>query len=95
MFEIQGLNKLQRELDQAQRALDELDGELGTVQFDPHDPASIETAIQSACQMIDSQVGQYSSNPIIGPLIDQIKESYRENIVQKAAEARLQVEEDE
>ncbi|TLX56173.1 hypothetical protein DN824_17200 [Stutzerimonas nosocomialis] len=95
MFEIQGLNKLQRELDQAQRALDELDGELGTVQFDPHDPASIETAIQSVCQMIDSRVGQYSSNPIVGSLTDHIKESYRENIVQKAAEARLQVEEDE
>lgn len=95
MFEIRGMNKLQRELDQAQRALDELDGELVTVQFDPHDPASIEAAIQSVCKIIDSRVGQYTANPIVGPLINQMKESYRDNIVQKAAAARLQVDENE
>lgn len=95
MFEIKGLNKLQKELKQAQRALEELDGKLGTVQFDPHDPASIEAAIQSVCQMVDSRAGQYAGNPVVGPLIEQAKESYRNQIVQKAAEARLQVNKDE
>ncbi len=94
MFNITGLDKLQKELEEAQRALDELDGELGTVTFTPHDPASIEAAIQSVNQMVDGRVGQYVSNPFVGPLIEQMKETYRESILQKAAEARLQFDMD-
>jgi len=95
VFKITGLDKLQRELAESQRALSELNGELGTVNFDPHDPASIEAAIQSANQMIDQRVGQYASNAIIGPLIDQMKETYREGIIEKAAAARLESKQDE
>jgi predicted nucleotide-binding protein len=42
MFEIEGLDRLTRELDQFSKALAELDGEITEVQFDPSDPASIE-----------------------------------------------------
>jgi hypothetical protein len=75
--------------------LNELDGELGFVNFDPYDPASIEAAIQSVNRMIDSRIEPHAANPIVGSLADQMKESYRENILQKAAEARLQSDEDE
>ena len=95
MFKITGLDKLQRELAEAQRALSELDGELGTVNFDPHDPASIEVAIQSVNQMVDQRAGPYASNPVVKPMIEQMKEAYRESIVAKAAAARLKPEEDE
>lgn len=47
MLKITGLDKLQKELKEAERALSELDGELGVINFDPHDPASIEAAIHS------------------------------------------------
>ena len=95
MFKITGLDKLQKELGEAQRALADLDGELGSVNFNPHDPSSIEAAIQSVYQMMERRVGQYASNPIVGPLIDKMKETYRENILQKAAEARLKTDEGE
>lgn len=95
MFKIDGLQKLRRELKEAERAIAELDGELGVVGFDAQDPSSIEAAIQSVCRMIDDRVGQYESNPYVGPMIEQLKETYRENIVQKAAEARLQAAEDD
>lgn len=95
MFKITGLDKLQSDLKEAERALSELDGELGVVNFNPHDPASIEAAIQSVYQMVDERAGQYASNPIVGPLIEQMKEKYRENILQKASEARLKANEDE
>ena len=95
MFKITGLDKLQRELAEAQRALSNLDGELSTFRFDPHDPASIEAAIQSVNQMLDQHAGQYASNPIVGPMIDQMKAAYRESIVEKAATARLKPKEDE
>lgn len=94
MIKITGLDKLQREINEAQRALSELDGQLGTVHFDPHDPSSIESAIQSVNHMIDQRTAQYASNPIVAPLINQMKETYRESIVAKAAAARIESKED-
>ena len=95
MFKITGLDKLQKNLKDAQRALSELDGELGVVNFDPNDPASIEGAIQSVNRMIDDRLGEYSSNLIVGPLAEQMKEKYRESILEKAAEARLKSDGDD
>jgi len=45
--------------------------------------------------MIDDRAGQYVSNPVIGPMIEQMKDSYRESILQKASEARLSDKGDE
>ena len=90
MFKITGLDTLQRQLENAQRALGELDGELGSFKFDPNDPASIEAAIQLANQAIDEKVGAYANNPIIGPVIEEFKQACRENILEKASAARLQ-----
>ncbi|AXR30911.1 TPA: hypothetical protein ACIJ20_005018 [Pseudomonas aeruginosa] len=95
MFKITGLDKFQKDLKDAQRVLSELDGELGVVNFDPSDPVSIESAIQSVNRLIDERLGEYSANPIVGPLAEQMKEKYRETILQKAAEARLNSDEDE
>jgi hypothetical protein len=94
MLKITGLDKLQKELKVAQLVLGELDGNLGTVHFDPLDPASIENAIQKINQMIDERVSQYSSNSIIGPLAEQMKQAYREQLFQKAAGLRLNNNED-
>jgi len=94
MLKITGLDKLQKELKEAEQALNELDGELGVVNFDPQDPASIEAAIQSVNRIIDNRIESYADSPIVGSLTEQMKESYRENILQKAAEARLQSDED-
>lgn len=92
MFKIEGLDKLQRQLKDAERAFKELDGELGSVTFDPHDPASIEHAVHEMTRMIDDRVGGYVSNPIVGPLVDEMKTKYREAIVEKAATERLKIE---
>ena len=89
-LKISGLDKLNRTLSEAQQALSEIDGELGSVSFDPNDPASIEAAIQDVERMIDDKLGRYASNPIIAPLIDGMKERYREGILDKAAAARLE-----
>ena len=89
MFEMKGLDKLTSDLETAQRALANLDGELGTVSFDPEDPASIEAAIASVEQMLDEKVGRYAGNPFVGPLIEATKERYREAILDRAAQARL------
>lgn len=89
MSNITGLDKLSKQLADAQKALEALDGELGTVSFNPDDPASIEAAIQSVETIIDDRLGPFASNPIIAPLAGQMKEKYREAIIDRAAEARL------
>lgn len=94
MFKISGLDNLSRQLTDAQKALDVLDGELGTVSFDPDDPASIEAAIQSVETIIDEKLGPYANNPIIAPLAEEMKEKYRDAIIDRASEARLKRSDD-
>ncbi|KAB2937876.1 MAG: hypothetical protein K8F92_13570 [Hyphomicrobium sp.] len=89
MIKITGLDKLARTLDDAQKALSALDGELCTVHFDPSDPSSIERAIQQVEALIDERAGRYASNPIIAPIVQGMKEQYRQSILEKAAAARL------
>ncbi|HEV2503709.1 MAG TPA: hypothetical protein VGV39_11575 [Mesorhizobium sp.] len=94
-MKITGLDKLSRQLEDAQKAFGELDGELGRVSFTPDDPASIENAIRQVEDMLDARVGQYASNPFVAPLIEGAKERYREAILEKAAAARLREGEDQ
>lgn len=92
MASIKGLDKLSRDLKDAQRALSALDGDLAEVSFNPEDPASIEAAVRHVNDTIDQRVGRYLQNPIIGPLVEGMKERYRSAIMDRAAEARLRGE---
>lgn len=89
MFKIEGLDKLTRDLEAAQKALGELDSELGSVCMDPHDPASIEAAIQEAARLVDERVAPYASNPLVAQLVEGVKEAQREGLLERAAAARL------
>lgn len=88
MIKIDGLDKLQRELSTAQAALQSLDGELGTVNFNPEDPASIESAIAAMEAMIDGKLVGYQGNAFIAGLANDMKAQYREAILEEAAAAR-------
>ena len=88
MIKISGFEELQNELTQAQSALEQLDGELGSVSYDPNDPISIDSAICEMERIVDERVGKYSGNSIIEPMIEELKESYRDRILEQAAEAR-------
>lgn len=90
MLKIKGLDKLTRELDQLQKALAEVDGELGNVSFNPNDPASIEAAIVASEQMIDDRLGSYASNSTVRSIAADMKEKIREGIIERAAQARLE-----
>ena len=87
MSEITDLDKLQKDIAETLRALDEF-----SIKFNPHDSLSIEAAIQAMCQVLDDRIGQYASNPVVGPLIEQLKDEYREYITLRAEKARLQAE---
>jgi hypothetical protein len=56
MLKITGLDKLQKLLEDAQRAFKALDGQFATVKFDPDDAQSVEAAIRTMESAIDSNV---------------------------------------
>ena len=93
MFKIEGLDQLQRDLKRVQDAISELDGDLGSVSFNPDDPESIDLAISSMEKLIDEKVAGFEDNDIVASLIDEMKGQYRAMILEKAAEARLREEE--
>ena len=89
---ITGFDQLQRQLQAAQEALKRVEGELGTVQFDPNDPESIEAAMRQIDAIIDERLGDYLDNPIIGPLSERMKGKYKEAILEQAQAKRLEAE---
>lgn len=90
MIKISGLDTLTRNLADAQKAFEALNGELGTVSFNPDDPGGIEAAIQELERLVDERLAPYASNPIIGPMAEGLKQKYREGIIERAASARLE-----
>lgn len=90
MAKITGLDKLTKNLDQLSKAMAELDGDICQVKFNPHDPASIEQAIQAMETAIDARIASYANNPMVSGIVDEMKEKYRDAILEKAARARLQ-----
>jgi len=89
MIKITGLDKLTKQLSDAQRAFSEIDGELGSVSFDPTDPATIEHAIKNMEALVDARLELYKNNPLVAPIAEQMKTSYRQAIIDRAAAARL------
>ncbi len=90
-----GLDKLQRELNQLQKTIASLDGDITSVNFDPEHPQSIELAVQKMEEEIDRRAGNLRGNQIAIDLVSEIKENFRQAIFEKAAEARQQASDDE
>jgi hypothetical protein len=72
----------------ARAALRSLDGEIGSVNFNPDDPASIESAIAAMEAMIDCKLVGYEGNAFIADLANKMKAQYRAAILEEAAAAR-------
>lgn len=90
MIKISGLDQLTRQLEEAEQAMAQIDGDLLTVSVDPNDPASIEAGIAQAHALIDAKVQPWADNPLVAQLADGIKEQYRHAIIERAAQARLE-----
>ena len=87
---MQGIDKLLKELDQAQKALALLDGALTTVEFDPSEPASIQAAISKMEGKVDACVESYSRNPMVKEMAGEIKANLAEQIQVQAEKARTE-----
>jgi len=91
-LKITGLDELQKQIDDAAKALQALDGELTAVRYNPNDPSSVEAAVVQIEQTIDAKISPYRGNKIVENLTAQLKERYRQQIYDRAAKARSQGE---
>jgi hypothetical protein len=81
---IEGLDKLQRELQDAERAMRTLDGTIAQLKFDPDDRQSVQSAIRQMETAIDNKVGRYRGNALVSQLVANMKEQYRQKILELA-----------
>ena len=88
-IEIAGLDKLQRQFDELAKAASALDGEITKLSFDPHDPGSVDAAIQQMEEAIDARVEPYCDNPMVETIVGQMKDKYRTAIFERIEVARL------
>ncbi len=89
-LKITGLDKLSRKLDEVSKFAKDVDGHLGEVNFDPGNPGEIERAIAEMEAMVDDRASRYSRNDAVQSIADQMKQTYRQAILDKAAAARLE-----
>ena len=78
---IKGLDKLQRDLEDAQRAFQSLDGTIATLKFNPGDPYSVQSAIRQMEAAIDSKTVAYRGNALVPKVAKAMKDKYRERII--------------
>ncbi|NRD69175.1 hypothetical protein HQR03_01285 [Psychrobacter okhotskensis] len=90
MLEIQGLDKLQDELVDLQKFMNEFDSELGTFKLNSKDSDSVENAIREMERMVDNKVLKYSSNATIMNMVSDIKNNLKQQIISKADDYNIE-----
>lgn len=83
-FEIDGLAKLQQQLEEASEAAAELDGEITTLTINAADQASVDVAILDMERAIDLKMARFSNNDIVASMTADLKAQYREKILTQA-----------
>lgn len=92
VVKVTGFDSLSRKLDDLSKFMKDIDGRLGEVSFNPNDPAEIERAIAEVETMVDERAASYPRDATVQNIADQMKEKYRQGILDKAAAARLEGE---
>jgi hypothetical protein len=81
-----GLDDLVRQLKDAARAFESLNGEIAQVRVVPGDQASVQAAIEQIEAVIDQKTALYRGNPFLEPVVKALKEKYREHIIERGRE---------
>jgi hypothetical protein len=89
MPNVTGLDQFQRKLHEITHAVEAIGGDIAQLRFNPHDPASIDVAIHQMEAAIDAKVASYASNSTVASIVQELKERFRQEIVDRAARARL------
>lgn len=79
---------IRHQMQSVEPVLMRLDIEMQALEFDPRLPASVEAAIVTVYRVTGSLLGPFSANPILGPLADELRAQYLDDIHNKVKEAR-------
>lgn len=85
---VDGFDRLERQLQEAQDALRALDDRIIELHFDPADAASVQHAISEMERMIDERAAPYQGNPVVEQLADELKQQLKADILERAGKAR-------
>jgi hypothetical protein len=85
-IDLSGLEKLQRELEEAAAAFNNVEIELS---FDADHASSVEVAMADADRFIDEIVGRYPSNDLVCQMGEECREGLRSMIIEHASTSRL------
>lgn len=73
----------------AEPVLKRLDAEMAKIQFDPQVPTSVEAACETVCRVIGTLLAGFETNPILGPLVGELKAQYLDGIDERVAAERV------
>jgi hypothetical protein len=86
-IKLSGLDALQRQLGEVQRALQQLNGTVGTLSFDPKDAGSVRQAILQMERLVDAKVAPYKANPLVSQISSSVKAQYKKSILERVRQA--------
>jgi hypothetical protein len=84
-IDINGLQKLQRELEEAARAIGSLNGPIANLSVDPNNPSA---AIREMELAVDRKAAPYAGNTLVSKLVRDMKKTLRERILERARTAK-------
>ena len=62
------------------KAVERVNREIERISYDPSNKASVDRAIQEANKTIDTQLRRYAGNPMLAPVISEMKKQLRDII---------------
>lgn len=83
-FKIDGLDRIQKRLDDITNAIASLEGEITKVSITPGDEASAAAAIAKINSMIDERVGPLKVDPVVESIVAKMKTAYAAGIRSRA-----------
>lgn len=86
-IDISGLDALQRELKDIEKAMASLNGTIAELSFDPADADSIKSAITKMEHAVDTKIASYKRNPLVSDIAKEAKKHYREQVLELARKA--------
>jgi hypothetical protein len=79
-IKITGLDKLQRDLDELQRAMKALDGPITKINIIPGDAQSVARGIREMEAAVDAKAAPYRNNPMVKKIVEAAKKHFTERL---------------
>jgi hypothetical protein len=90
-FQMKGFEHLTSRLKELSDALNQLNGKLCEVRFDPSRPDQVQTAIRTMERAVNERLSEFPDNPLVQQLAAGIKQRFKQEMLNLASEAQRQL----